>query len=83
MSNLLTPVDAQLLESVTGGSATRSCSGSSSSDALTQTLTQLQSTISSLGQNNNNNGFSTTEAMMLGLLMSQRNTTVVVRPRFW
>ena len=81
MSNLLAPVEAQLLESVTGGASTRSCS---SSDSLTSTLTQLQSTISALGQNNNNNGgFSTTEAMMLGLLMSQRNTTVVVRHPFW
>jgi hypothetical protein len=82
MSNLLVPVEAQLLETVTGGAATRSCS--SGSDALTSTLTQLQSTISSLSQNNNNNGgFSTTEAMMLGLMMSQRNTTVVVRRPYW
>jgi hypothetical protein len=71
MSNLLTPVDTQALEAVTGGAtATPRCS-SSSSDQLLQTLTGIASTIKDLGNTSNRTGFSTTEVLMLGLLMNQ------------
>jgi hypothetical protein len=90
MSNLLTPVETQILEAVTGGTAVaprtpRTSSSSSSSDQILATLTSLQSTLSNLSNNNNNNGgFTMTEALMLGLLMSQRSqVNVFVRRPFW
>jgi hypothetical protein len=87
MSNLLTPVETQILEAVTGGTAAtpRSSSGSSSNDQILATLTSLQSTLSNLSNTNNNNGgFTMTEALMLGLLMSQRSqVNVFVRRPFW
>lgn len=85
MSNLLTPVEAQILEAVTGGAAVTPRCSSSSSDQVLATLNSLSSTLGNLGNNTNNNGgFSMTEAMMLGLLMSQRSqVNVFVRRPFW
>jgi hypothetical protein len=87
MPNLLTPVETQILEAVTGGTSVspRSSSSSSSNDQILATLTSLQSTLSNLGNTNNNNGgFTMTEALMLGLLMSQRSqVNVFVRRPFW
>ena len=71
MSNLLTPVDTQALEAVTGGTATTPRSSSSSNDQLLQTLTGIANTIKDLGNASNRTGFSTTEILMLGLLMNQ------------
>lgn len=84
MSNLLTPVDLQSLESVTGGASTKRCGDSSSNDALLQQLTSLSSSIKDISSNKSS-GFSNTEVLMLGLLMSQRNSqvNVVVRRPFW
>ncbi|HET9621962.1 MAG TPA: hypothetical protein VFP84_11385 [Kofleriaceae bacterium] len=78
MSNLLLPVEAQLLSSVTGGAT---IARSSSSDQLLSTLQTLQTTLAN--QNNNHGGFSATEALMLGLMMSQRNNVVFVHRPFW
>ena len=84
MSNLLTPVDALVLEAVTGGASTQRCASSSSSDQLLQTLTSLSSTIKDIGNTANRTGFSTTEVLMLGLLMNQRSqVNVFVRRPFW
>jgi hypothetical protein len=87
MSNLLTPVETQILEAVTGGAATTAtprCSTSSSNDQVLATLTSLSTTLKNLGTTNNNGGFSMTEALMLGLLMSQRSqVNVIVRRPFW
>jgi hypothetical protein len=89
MSNLLTPVETQILEAVTGGTtattATPRCTSSSSNDQVLATLTSLSTTLKNLGTTNNNNGgFSMTEALMLGLLMSQRSqVNVIVRRPFW
>jgi hypothetical protein len=83
MSNLLTPVDSQMLEAVTGGGSTPR--GGGSADDLLQTLTSLSNTIKDLGTNANRAGFSGPEMLMLGLLMSQRNSqvNVFVRRPFW
>jgi hypothetical protein len=76
MSNLLLPVEAQLLSSVTGGAVIQR---GSASDQLLSTLNTLQTTLASA---TNRGGFTTTEAMMLGLLMAQRNSFIIARP-FW
>jgi hypothetical protein len=86
MSNLLTPVDLQLLQAVTGGAAVSSTASSrcSTSDALLQQLTSLSSTIKDIGNTANKTGFSTTEVLMLGMLMNQnRQVNVFVRRPFW
>jgi hypothetical protein len=84
MSNLLTPVDLQVLEAVTGGSTTTPRCSSTSSDQLLQTLTGLSSQIRDLGNTSNRTGFSTTEVLMLGLLMNQnRQVNVFVRRPYW
>jgi hypothetical protein len=85
MSNLLQPVESQILEAVTGGAATTPrCTSSSSNDQILQTLTSLSSTIKDLGTNSNRSGFSSTEMMMLGLMMSQRSqVNVFVRRPYW
>jgi hypothetical protein len=90
MSNLITPVDLQILEAVTGGTpstpstpSTPRCS-STSNDALLQTLTSLSSTIQNLGNNSNSGGLTMTEVMMFGLLMNQnRQVNVFVRRPYW
>ena len=86
MSNLLTPVDLQMLQAVTGGAAVSSTASSrcSTSDALLQQLTSLSSTIKDIGNTANKTGFSTTEVLMLGMLMNQnRQVNVFVRRPFW
>jgi hypothetical protein len=86
MSNLLIPVDTQVLEAVTGGAAAAASRGSSStsSDQLLQTLTGLSNTIKDIGNTANKTGFSTTEVLMLGILLNQnRQVNVIVRHPFW
>lgn len=78
MSNLLLPVEAQLLSSITGGAV---IARSGTNDQLMSTLSTLQTTLAN--NNNNNSGFNTTEAMMLGLMMAQRNNVVVVHRPIW
>ena len=87
MSNLITPVDLQILEAVTCGTTTTPttprCS-STSNDALLQTLTSLSSTIQNLGNNSSSGGLTMTEVMMFGLLMNQnRQVNVFVRRPYW
>ena len=89
MSNLITPVEPQILEAVTGGTGTASrapssSSSSSSNDQLLQTLTSISNTIKDLNNTSSKTGFSTTEILMLGLLMNQRSqVNVFVRRPFW
>ena len=84
MSNLLTPVEPQILEAVTGGTTVIPRSSSSSNDQVLATLNSLSSTLNNLGKTSNHCGFSMTEALMLGLLMSQRSqVSVFVRRPFW
>jgi phage-related minor tail protein len=86
MSNLLTPVDLNALEAVTGGTATTPRSSSSSNDQLLQTLTGIANTIKDIGTTANKTGFSTTEVLMLGLLMNQNRggqVNVFVRRPYW
>ena len=82
---MMKELNAQTLEIVAGGA--------SKSDQLNQTLTQVQSSISSLAQNNNNNGSSnTTTMLMLAMAMQNRQqqtvvaapaqTTVIAQPAF-
>ena len=84
MSNLLTSVDLQILEAVTGGAAATATARCASNDQLLQTLTSLSSTIKDIGNTANKTGFSTTEVLMLGILMNQnRQVNVFVRRPFW
>jgi hypothetical protein len=94
MSNLLTPVDLESLETVTGGATTTSTSttttssrtrSAGSSDQLLQTLTSLSQTIKDIGNAANKSGFSTTEILMLGLLLNQNrgSVNVFVRRPYW
>jgi hypothetical protein len=92
MSNLLTPVDSQSLETVTGGATTTTSSAttttrtrSASSDPLLETLNTLSQTIKDIGNAAQKSGFSTTEILMLGLLMNQNrgSVNVFVRRPFW
>ena len=70
---MMKEISAQTLEIVAGGA--------SKSTQLNQTLTQVQSSISSLAQNQNNNGSSnTTTMLMLALAMQNRQQTVVAAP---
>jgi phage-related minor tail protein len=85
MSNLLTPVDPQILEAVTGGTATTP-RPSSSNDTLLETLNSISSTIKDLGNTAHQTGFSMTEVMMLGILMNQNRggqVNVFVRRPSW
>jgi hypothetical protein len=96
MSNLLTSVETQILEAVTGGTTAaatqrptgtatpRPTAGSSSNDQILATLNSLSTTLANLGKNTNNGGFTMTEALMFGMLMSQRSqVNVIVRRPFW
>ena len=91
MSNLLTPVDIQLLEAVTAGANTTSSittktttSRNTGSDQLLQTLNSLSSTIKDIASAANSSGFSTTQILMLGLLLNQqRQVNVFVRRPYW
>ena len=70
---MMKEISAHTLETVAGGTR--------KSDTLNQTLTQVQSSISSLAQNQNNNGSSnTTTMLMLALAMQNRQQTVVAAP---
>ncbi len=67
---MMKEISAQTLANVAGGAR--------KSDQLNQTLTQVQSSISSLAQQNNNSGSSSTTTMlMLVMAMQNRNQTVV------
>jgi hypothetical protein len=86
MSNLLIPVEPQILEAVTGGTTTRTPASSActTNNTLLQTLNSLSSTLSNIGTASKQSGFSTTDILMLGLLMSQnRQVNVFVRRPFW
>jgi hypothetical protein len=84
MSNLLTPVDAHTLQSVTGGANTTSTTACSTSSDLLSTLTSLSNTIKDIGSVAKTSGFSSTEMLMLGLLFNQnRQVNVFVRRPFW
>jgi hypothetical protein len=86
MSNLLTPVEPQALEAVTGGATAAPRSNTSSNDQLLQTLTGISNTIKELGNTASRTGFSTTEILMLGLLMNQNRggqVNVFVRRPYW
>ena len=69
---MMKELNAQTLEIVAGGTR--------KSDQLNQTLTQVQSSISSLAQNNNNSSSSTTTMLMLAMAMQNRQQTVVAAP---
>lgn len=83
MSNPIAPLDSLDLETVTGGTNSVRCSGTS--DPLLNQLTGLANTIKDIGNASKASGFSSTDIMMLGLLMSQRNNSVVYvrRPYWW
>ncbi len=66
-------INAQSLEIVAGGTR--------KSEALNQTLTQVQSSIKDLASQNTNNGSSSTTTMlMLAMAMQNRQQTVVAAP---
>jgi hypothetical protein len=72
-------LDTATLDNVTGG-AVRS-STSTSSDAITQSLTSLQTTVSQLANNNNNNNNSSQNNQLLPMAMmiamNRRQPTIV------
>lgn len=63
-------INAQNLESVAGGTK--------KSDQVTQSLTQIQTTLRGLANNNNNTSSST--MLMFALAMQNRTQTVVAAP---
>jgi hypothetical protein len=67
-------LDLDTLEHVTGGAVVRA---SSSNDAITQSLTSLQTTISSLANNNNNNQNNLLLPMVMMMAMNRRQPTIV------
>jgi hypothetical protein len=69
---MMKEISAQTLEHVAGGAR--------KSDQLNQTLTQVQSSISSLAQQNNSGSSNTTTMLMLAMAMQNRNQTVVAAP---
>ena len=81
---MMKELNAQTLEIVAGGAR--------KSDQLNATLTQVQSSISSLAQNNNNGSSNTTTMLMLAMAMQNRQqqtvvaapaqTTVIAQPAF-
>ena len=88
MSNLLLPLDRQLLDAVTGGTtktarATATGSLGLGSSDLLKTLTSLSTTIKDIGTTAKKSGFSTTEILMLGLLMNRGPVNVFVRRPYW
>jgi hypothetical protein len=74
MSNLLSPVDLQALEAVTGGASSR-CSPS---DPVLKNITDLSNTLKRVGSTAKKTGFSMTEILMLGLLMNRSGPQVNV-----
>jgi hypothetical protein len=69
-------LDNVTLDNVTGGAAAVRTS-STSNDAITQSLTSLQTTISQLTNNNNNNQNNYLLPMMMALVMNRRQPTIV------
>ena len=70
-------LDNATLDHVTGGAVIRT---SSTSDAITQSLTSLQTTISQLANNNNNNNNNQNSLllpMVMMLAMNRRQPTIV------
>jgi hypothetical protein len=88
MSNLLTPIDVDLLAVVTGGSSTSSSTSkktasvpdtiTSNGNDLVSTLNALSSTIKDIGKAANKGGFSMTEVLMLGMMLNQSRSPVVL-----
>ena len=52
--------------------------GTTANDQVTQQLTALQTSLSSLGNNNNNNNSSSSTMMMLMMMMGMRNQSTVI-----
>ena len=70
-------IDLASLDNVTGGAVVRS---SSTSDAITQSLTSLQTTVSQLANNNNNNHSSQSNLLLpmaMMFAMNRRQPTIV------
>jgi hypothetical protein len=69
-------LDTESLDNVTGGAAVRT--SSTSNDAITQSLTSLQTTISQLANNNNNNNQNNLLLpMAMMIAMNRRQPTIV------
>ena len=69
-------LDNASLDHVTGGAVVRT----SSSDAITQSLTSLQTTVSQLANNNNNNNSSQSNLLLpmaMMFAMNRRQPTIV------
>ena len=69
-------LDTTSLDNVTGGATVRT-SSSTSNDAITQSLTSLQTTISQLANNNNNNQNNLLLPMAMMIAMNRRQPTIV------
>ena len=67
-------IDLDVLDHVTGGAV--SARTTSTNDALTQSLTSLQSTISTLANNNNNNQSNLLLPMVMMFAMNRRPAVV-------
>jgi hypothetical protein len=78
-SHAMNTLDTATLDNVTGGAVVRS-SSSTTSDAITQSLTSLQTTVSQLA-NNNNNSSSSQNSLLLPMAMmfamNRRQPTIV------
>jgi len=66
-------LDLDTLDNVTGGAVIRS----SSNDAITQSLTSLQSTVSQLANNNTSSQSNMLLPMVMMMAMNRRQSTVV------
>lgn len=66
-------IDNATLDHVTGGAIIRT----SSSDAITQSLTSLQTTVSQLANNNNSNQNNLLLPMAMMMAMNRRQPTIV------
>ena len=66
-------LDNASLDHVTGGAVVRT----SSSDAITQSLTSLQTTVSQLANNNQNNQSNLLLPMAMMMAMNRRQPTIV------
>lgn len=70
-------IDNSTLDNVTGGAIVRS---SATSDAVAQSLTSLQTTVSQLANNNNNSQSSSLLLPMAMMAMMNRRQPTVVSP---
>jgi hypothetical protein len=72
-------LDLASLDNVTGGAAVRA--SSTNSDAITQSLTSLQTTVSQLANNNNNGNNNSQNNLLLPMAMmmamNRRQPTIV------